>query len=300
MTYLDDYSRIDAVNISTLKELIKLSPKHYRQRLLNPPPDKPDFAFGRLVHCATVEPDQLAERYAVEPEFPEPDFGNCRKVANRRERDEWRAANGGDPSERRAVWIAEHPGIELVSSEWWARAQAMAAAVHEDELAASYLTDGSPEVVMTWQDEETSVACKGRVDWLSDSPGAQGHSAIVGLKTTKHILPRRFANGAMDYGYSPAWAFYSDGYLATHGTEIPSVEIVVEKEPPYDVVVYRIPEEEIEEGRIEYRDALQRLDWCRRNNKWPGVSDGKLLTFQRPKWAQPHTDDDLEGLELVP
>jgi len=271
-----DYRAIDAVNISTLKDLIRLSPKHYQHRLRSPRPDSPALAFGRLVHVAVLEPDDLEARYCVEP-----DFGDLRTKAARTARDEWRDA---------------HAGIECVSQEWWDKARAMADAVRGDELAASYLATGSPEVTLTWDDEETGIACKGRVDWIAGPIGV--HTAIVGLKTTRTISVDAFARGAVGYGYSPAWAFYSDGYERCYGRAIPSVEIVVESEPPHDVVCYEIPEEEFDEGRVEYRDALAQLDRCRRHDTWPGVSGGRLLTFRRPKWAQHRDDDTLDGLEF--
>jgi hypothetical protein len=278
VTYLDDYAAIDAVNISTLKQIIRYSPRHYQHLLSAPRKDTTALAFGRLVHCAVLEPDALAGRYVVEP-----DYGDLRTKAARADRDAWRT---------------EHIGAECVSDEWMDKALGMSAAVRGDPVAAPYLNGGRPEVTLTWSDAETGVSCKGRVDWLSFADRTERPDCIVGLKTTRTILPDAFARGAVGYGYSPAWAFYADGYERMFGRAIPSVEIVVESDPPHDVVVYEIPDEELDEGRREYREALVLLARCRERNEWPGVSGGKLLTFRRPKWAQHHDDDDLEGLEF--
>lgn len=278
MTYLDDYARIDAVNISTLKDLSRLSPLHYRHRLRTPREDSPALAFGRLVHCAVLEPDALLDRYVVEP-----DFGDLRTKAARADRDAWRE---------------EHATAETISADWGEKAQRISDAVRMDPVAAPYLNGGLPEVTLTWQDAETDVACKGRVDWLSFADRTDRPDCIVGLKTTRAILQRKFASSAVDYGYPLQWAFYSDGYEAAHGVFLPTVEIVVESELPHDVIVYTIPEEVIDYGRDCYRDALQRLVSCRRTDIWPGVSDGKPMQFVLPRWAARGEDDELTGLEF--
>ena len=268
---MTDYNAIDAVNISTLKELWAKSPRHYRHRLQRPSEPTPAMQFGTLVHCAVLEPDRLAERFIAEP-----DFGDCRLKANKAARDAWRAEFEGSTAER-------------ISAAWVERVERIAEAVRTDPVAAPYLSEGRPEVVLQWRDEETGLACKGRVDWLSST-------TIVGLKTTKAIDTRKFASQAASLGYALQWAFYHDGYAASN-VALPLVEIVVETEPPFDVVVYRIPDDVLDEGRNAYRDALLKLKSCRTFNDWPGVANGNELTFALPRWATTHDDDDLSDLE---
>lgn len=267
---LDDYNNHPGINISTLKEAWSHSPLHYLTRIQVPRADTDAFLYGRLVHCAVLEPDQMSGRYKVRP-----------------------GGIDGRTKEGKIQLAAldEQPG-ELVSLQWWDSAVDIAAAVREDPIAAPYLADLDVEVPIYWTDQETGMQCKGRADGISKT-------ALVGLKTTKNIDIRRFANDAAKFGYHLQWAFYYDGWLASTGEELPPVEIVVESHPPHDVVVYRIPEEVLDAGREAYRTALVTVRECRKSRIWPGVANGVELTFQLPKWAVPNDDDDLTGLDFT-
>ena len=64
MSTFADYATIDAVNWSTLKEMLR-SPKHYLHATQNKRPDTAALAAGRFVHAAVFEPDTLDRDFAV-------------------------------------------------------------------------------------------------------------------------------------------------------------------------------------------------------------------------------------------
>lgn len=267
---LDDYNNHPGINISTLKEAWSLSPLHYLHRTRVRRDDTDALTYGNLVHCATLEPDKLSSRYKVRPE----------------------GIDGRTKAGKAQLAALDLEPGTLVSAEFWSSAISIAAAVRENELVRPYLTDLDVEVPIYWTDAETGMQCKGRADGVS-------RLALVGLKTTRNICLRKFANDAAKFGYHLQWAFYYDGWLASTGEELPPVEIVVESHPPHDVVVYRIPEEVLDAGREAYRTALVTVRECRQRNVWPGVANGVELTFQLPKWAVPNDDDDLTGLDFT-
>src|SRR5690606_13913347 len=100
----------------------------------------------------------------------------------------------------------------------------------------------------------------------------------------------------IDYHYHVQAAFYLDG-LRANGIDVEPepVHIVVEKSPPFDVVVYRIPEHVVELGRRTYRGWLERLVECRTTGQWPGRAEGEV-ELVLPEWCFATGDD---GLELV-
>ena len=74
-------------------------------------------------------------------------------------------------------------------------------------------------------------------------------------------------------------------------------EIVVESAPPYDVVVYDIPEDVILQGRAEVDGLLRQLLDCQSRREWLGVGNGTEQILSLPTWAY-DTQDDLADLEL--
>lgn len=62
------------------------------------------------------------------------------------------------------------------------------------------------------------------------------------------------------------------------------VEIVVENDPPHDVVVYVIPDDVLLQGYSEYTDLLQKLYDCEKADKWPGVAQGEQILVL-PQWV---------------
>jgi hypothetical protein len=265
----EEYDLIDAVNYSTLKEIFLRSPKHYKHALDRPhSKSSPALTRGNLIHCAVLEPDLLESRYLVKPPWLD---------MRTKEGKAWAAKHENDPR-------------TIVTEDQYAKALGCSYAVRHDPVAAPLLARGAAEVTIVWQDPETGLRLKGRVDWLSDA-------FLVDLKTTIKLSPRDFAAQAYRLGYHIQFAMYFDGVAAQLG-ERPFRVITVEPEEPFDVVVYEIPEDVIEQGQIDYHDALRTLQSCQRNNTWPGIAPGIPLRFQLPRWATEHDDDDMSDLEF--
>jgi exodeoxyribonuclease VIII len=262
-----DYDLIEAVNYSTLKQLWAMSPKHYRHTLQYGRKESPALTNGTLVHTAVLEPHLLDRRYLVRP----PGLDMRTKAGKE--------------------WLAEHAesGRTIVTEEQYANALAIGEAVRRHPYARELLAAGVAETTVVWNDEETGERLKGRIDWLTP-----GH--IVDLKTTAKIKPRDFQAQAARLGYPMQFALYSDGVAATLGARGFFV-IAVESAPPFDVVVYSIPEDVIEQGREDYREALHTLIRCRELREWPGVAGVAPIEFRLPAWAVESDEDDLGDLD---
>ena len=259
-----EYAAIDAVNISTLKAMWELSPLHYQHRIDSGGKDTKPKALGTATHMAMFEPMKFAGHYAVKPEGM--NFAN--KIGK--------------------AWRAEHSHMPLITHSQHARCLAMRAAAEAHPFASKYLSGGEAEKALTWEDAETGVACKGRVDLLKSD------GVLVGLKTAETADTRKWANQAARFGYHLQWAFYHDA-LKARGKRPPEVvEIVVESAEPHDVSVYIIGPDTIEVGREEYRDALVKVVQCREAKAWPGRHP-EPIPFDLPRWAVPDDDDDMSG-----
>lgn len=262
------YRALPGVNWSTLKHM-RVSPLHYRHARDNPRPDTSALALGRMVHARVFEPLRFASDYVTLPA----------KMIRRGKK--WDA------------FKAEHPGKEIVTEADHDYAQRIGDALESHHVAGPYIARGSAEQAFQWTDTHTGLACKCRVDFLSESV-----PATVDLKTATDISPYRFAGQVARLGYHGQGAFYSDGVTANTGTVLPFVLIAVESSPPFDVIVYRLDEDSLYAGTEEYRELLAKVAACAKSDRWPGRFDTEQ-TLRLPAWVWGDDEDGAtEGLEF--
>jgi hypothetical protein len=265
------YRQINRVHITALKD-VGHSPLLYKYLLTHQRETKA-MTLGSASHTAILEPHRFLSEYALWDARDEKG-----RVRPRQGKEFEAFAEEAKKAKRRVLRAVEY---EL--------AMAMRDAVRSHPVAIQYLTGGAAEVIMLWNDQETGRPCKGRSDWL------QG-TTLVGIKSARDCRPIQFGNAAAKLGYHLQWAFYHDGHVAITGKEPLLIEIVVENTPPYDVAVYRIPAEVIEQGRDEYRKLLLILAECESSGVWPGAVVGEqILTL--PSWVY-QADSDLSELGL--
>jgi hypothetical protein len=267
-----DYRAIQAVNFSTLK-VLDVSGRHYRHNLEHPK-ETDTLRLGQAAHCAVLEPGRFDSDFAVWRE---------RKV------------NGDSAARKGKDWdefVAAHPGCTFITEDQETDALTMQLAIRSDPEAMKYLGEGESEVTLQWCIGQRP--CKGRVDFLADL----GHGPVlVGVKTAADIRLEQFGRTAARLLYHCQWPFYMDGYEAITGVRpVEIVEIVVEKSPPHDVVVYVIDDAVLELGRQKYLQLLERLDECERAQRWPGVGGGGKQLFQLPRWMYDEGDLSDTGL----
>jgi hypothetical protein len=259
-----NYDAIDAVNYSSLKMLAK-SPKHYQHyKLCGSKETRPMFK-GTAAHIAILEPERFATEYAI--------FTGRRKAGK-----EWEAFETA----------ALEQGKTVLKKAELDEAIAMRDAVREDPLASSYLSGGQHEVTLVWEDGETGLPCKGRLDFL------RGGTVAVDVKTTRDASPHWFARDVARLQYHVQAAMYFDALATLTNRDPRFVVVAIESSAPYDVVTYDLPEPVIEAGRDEYQRLMRLLVECRRDNHWPGIGNGFEQTLTLPTWSLPDSSDDLE------
>jgi len=274
---MSDYEKIKAVNVSTLLEL-RRSPKHYRHRLTNPRKETDALRLGTAAHVAVLEPDRFLREFVLW-ESTDPETGKTRQ----RRGEAWES------------FQAENAGKKIITSKDYEEAVRYAKAIRGDRTAMQYLVAGEPEVILEWEHEPTGIECKGRIDWHTD---IDGKAYLVDLKTARSAAPWAFARDAAKRDYHVRLAWYADAYEKVYGVAPTVVVPVVEKEEPYDVVTYIVPDDVLDVGREVYGELMDTLAACQRENKWPGQGSGEqYLTL--PAWAVPSDDTDLDDLGLV-
>ena len=77
---------------------------------------------------------------------------------------------------------------------------------------------------------------------------------------------------------------------------MPVYIIAAEKTPPFDCVVYEVPQQALDVGRGVFEDRLMRVAKCRESGKWPGAGEG-IETLELPNWV--FEDEALDWSEMA-
>jgi hypothetical protein len=232
----------------------------------HPRPSKRAYDFGHVVHGLVLGDG---------PQIVPIDADDWRTKDARAQRDEAYAAGQ----------------VPILASEY-AEAAACAASVKAHLLAGPLFDDGRAEVSLFWDDEQTGVKMRGRLDWIRDSPK---YPRVVGvdLKTAASADPETFARTAASYGYAQQQAQYEDGIVAAGlGDDPEFLFVVVEKSPPYLVSVIELDPESVRIGRAVNRRAALIYKRCIETNTWPGFGPG-VSTVSLPMWWQMQNEEQM-------
>lgn len=294
-----EYCGIDAVNMSTLKQMA-VSPLQYRfARMQADRRTSKAFGLGKAIHGAILEPQAFLESAIVSDlkrgnkafeVLEDLTLAQCWHPyvcdAGSRNSKAYKEAIAQYPhvvlakewEEIKGPLQATRDGREVVTQEEMQTAIAVAGAVHAHPVARAMLDGGEAEQTIVW--EEDGVKCKGRVDYLSDR--------VIELKSSSKIEPRAWGFDAVKFRYFEQLAFYCSG----SGRDRAGV-IVVQSEAPYDVVPYpEVPPAVLDEARRTYKGWIARLKGCEESGEWPGIAPkGAFLELPDKAYGQAVVDD---------
>lgn len=245
------------------------SPAIYYARHLDPdrpprPEPTPAMVLGTMTHCAVLEPDTFADRYAIAPKF-----------------DRRTTAGKADDAAFRA---ALKYGQEIAEKIMVDQAHAMAASVRRIAPVAQLLASGDAEVSAYFTEPASGVQCRIRPDWVS--PAGDG-VILADLKTCLDASPAGFARAVANFSYDLQAAFYSDGWEYATGQKVHGfVFMAVEKEHPFAAAPYMLDESDIDRARRKYGRLLMAYAECLRSNVWPGYTQPEEIRLLKlPTWA---------------
>lgn len=160
-------------------------------------------------------------------------------------------------------------------------AVSMATAVHDHPIARKLLTVGVPERALIWEDPETRVTCRAKVDWLRPD-------GMVDLKTCESATAEALSKSAHNYGHAIQAAFYARGFRALMlGAADPFfVHISVEKTAPYLVHVSQLSARALAWGDRKVSEALQVYRDCTAAGVWPGYPEDEITEIDLPAWVR--------------
>jgi len=253
----EEYFASDATSCSDLKPMA-ISPAHYKQNLNNPQEPTEAMRFGSLFHTMNLEPERLAQDYAIAPE------GDKRKK---------------DVKEAWNKFLDENAGKIAVTKSDWNLAEQMTEAIAANETATELLScDGINEQCIFSEDPDTGIAKRGKIDRIITG------RCLVDLKSTQDASPN-FIKSVINFDYHMQAAYYLD-LCEEQGIEAHEfIFVCVEKAPPFGVGVYKLEPELVDRGRKKYKRLLNKLKECRRINEFPCYYD-EVVLLRTPNWME--------------
>ncbi|HHK43020.1 MAG TPA: hypothetical protein ENJ50_11420 [Planctomycetaceae bacterium] len=276
----EDYKEWDAMNHSTLKHGLR-SMAHLKACLDDPPEPSKAMRLGSLVHAAALEPLEMLNRYIALPPFENdirrPDGTEYANV---------KATKAYKDSV--ADFMDEHPDKTVITQEEFDVLKGVCAALQANKRCRDWLfAGGQTELSMVWEDPDTGVLCKGRIDKLL--PGL-----IVDIKTTSDAM--RFESQIAKLAYHQQMAFYRDGLMLASGEECQAAIVAIESAAPFGIRAAIVADDAINWGRESYRRLLREYAACRAANEWPNYESPDY--WHLPSWATADAIND-EIVELV-
>ncbi len=259
-----EYNAWDAMRSSVLVKGAR-SMAHLRAAELEPVPDTKALIGGRAFHSIILEPDRFSQDFAI-CDVPGPyNAGEGHKA--------WTALKKANP---------EKNCLTKVEAEEW---RAIAASVHTHPQAHALLTrakeSGGTEVSLLWEDPDTGLMCKARLDLLICD--AKPH-LIVDAKSTRDARPHDFARSIANYFYHLQAGWYCRGYEVVTGERPAYGFIAAEKSPPYAVQCYQLKMSDVDWADWKCGEILARYALCKESRVFPAYLP-EMAILETPAWA---------------
>ncbi|MCK5316275.1 MAG: PD-(D/E)XK nuclease-like domain-containing protein [Anaerolineales bacterium] len=237
--------------------------------------DTPAQIIGRAIHMAILEPDDFWKVFTEEPKL------DYEKYANPR----------GTKAYKEEVGFIREKGLRVLTSDDLEHVNEMKVAVLAHPKLNKVITaTGRAELSVVWDDPETGVRCKSRIDW--HTPTYAG-GAVLDLKSTDDASPGAFERAIFRWGYHRQGAFYLRGAREVGLLTARFAIAAVEKPKPHGVILYRLRDEAIRLGEVQLDFALARYKQCHDSGVWPCYTED-VVEIGVPKWADNQVERDLE------
>lgn len=280
---IEEYHKTSAISSTGLSYFDKAPAKYkaFKDGLFE---DSDQLLIGRAFHVLSLEPDEFDKTFSVEPK------ADGRTKEGKQIKAEFKEANIGK---------------EILSESQYSLVSRMAESVRKHSEASDLLTSGQIEKSFFWEqdieyflrgrtkcnfclseNEHTgsekevcihcgkefkikSILCKTRPDFFNDY-------VVVDLKTTGKDC-RSFKRSVYDYNYHQQATFQLKGLESENSSPKEYFWIVVEKESPYLVKVYKAGDDLLNEGKAKFFKNLSKLKWCIDNNIYPGIEGVEVI-----------------------
>lgn len=112
---------------------------------------------------------------------------------------------------------------------------------------------------------------------------------ITDYKTTQSANPNEFDRLAFNHGYYLKMALQRDLFIKVYEETRPVIVrlLAQEKKEPYLPMAYRLTEEQLAVGRIQYMSVIHQYRMCVEHDTWPSYSGGESeIELNTPEWVK--------------
>lgn len=266
----NEYRRIPALNSSKLK-LLRKSPLHFKTAFELPP--KPPtsiqqkaFDKGKLFDMAVLDNIEIDEMVAIAPRM-------------------------NKNSKAYKEWLSMIPSNKMIMTRKDLNdVKGMVEAAFKKQRFSEIFNNGNPHRVVIWMDPETGIWCKAEIDWITND------GIIVDLKSTADASFWFFSRNAHRLGYVNQLAFYLQGVTAVTGIyHSDCLLAAVEKDPPYESMVYKPPFDIILNKIDENTDRMITVANCLATDEWPGYID-EIMCLETGQYEET-LDEEMEDID---
>ncbi len=230
---------------STGLRMILQSPADYRAYKSQPKIDTAATTWGTIVHCLLLEPSEFDKRYAIQPA----DWGPLNKLPGSRLWKEFKAEN------------AHKQVIKADDARELLRIRNAAC----DHVQLQRILKGAITEVTAYDDDNELKACADCIDT---------DGVIWDIKTTSKGL----------HDEDLAWTVFKGGYhfQAVHQTHVFKKKrdirgwgwvFISTDTPAIHILPRRANYRFLAEAQKDFDWALEKRNWCRETNQWPGYGD---------------------------
>ena len=270
-----EYANSTGLNASVLKRRARSSWRHVQS---DQPRDSAEFALGRAVHCAVLEPLTLPARYGQLP--------SAEGIKTKTGKPAKNPEATSDYKELVEAQRAANPQMDYLTKKQWENVMGMASAVRKSKKAQALLNGCEMELSLHW-DMPTLVAgapgkipCKTRPDALNLEAS---RPRLVELKSTHDANPYVFTRQCRNLDYAMQLAFQSFGVLAEFQVQIRDFNIIaVESTFPWTVSIHEITKATISDEEVRCIELIDEYAQLPDIGDWPGYGDEiNVIDFSR-------------------
>jgi len=270
---IEEYLAFDAMDASGLLAF-RRSPAKYLWDKTHPETPTPAMIFGSALHAYVLEPRKFSVTYSPMPDGD----GRTKHIKDAKASI---LAEGKIP-----LSVPDFEAIELMGSNVLSHPAAGQMIFDKESLIESSITWHQETVTTPW--------LKCRPDLLN----VKGRY-ILELKTAASAQPDQFRSVIYNLGYHVSAAMRVHSLLSLGIVDIQNYYLcVVEKTPPYEVVLYDLSGRAIAEGGKEFLMALNVYRSCDRRGIFPGYPE-ETQAIDLPDWYYRKIEGDTVAQVLL-
>lgn len=279
----------EAISQGSLQEILR-TPSHFLAEWAKPYRDT--FATdSTIIRLGKITGEMLFEPEMYAKYFIEESFGDQRKKENKQAKQDWLASLPREyvlliEGEKEAK-LELRKDAPVITEYEQSTANAMAAAIRAHPELAPIWDELLFEQTVYHVDPETGLLCRSRLDIVHVAS-----KTIWDLKTTENAAEEEFARVAGGKAYHFQGSSYKAAAWHVVAGEWKYKLAVVERDSPFEAVIYDLGEQSLAVGDLDRRRALTTLRKCIDTGVWPGYPAGRTLNL--PPWILNKTQQ-VEG-----